>query len=107
MGRSRYKITNPQAPHFITLAVLHWIPVFTRPETVNILPESQKFLSAEGLKVYAYVIPENHAHFIVQSLALNRGLQAMVRQICAPTRCVGARVKRNCVIKYRIGLKAC
>ena len=74
MGRSRYKITNPQAPHFITLTVLHWIPVFTRPETVNILLESLKFLSAEGLKVYAYVILENHAHFIVQSPSLDRDI---------------------------------
>jgi len=34
MGRSRYKITDPEQPHFITLTVLHWISVFTRPETV-------------------------------------------------------------------------
>ncbi|OOE96759.1 hypothetical protein BZG77_11005 [Salinivibrio sp. IB643] len=37
MGRSRYKITEPHLPHFVTLTVLHWIPVFTRPVTVNIL----------------------------------------------------------------------
>jgi len=28
MGRSRYKITEPQQSHFVTLSVLHWIPVF-------------------------------------------------------------------------------
>lgn len=37
MGRSRYKITEPHLAHFVTLTVLHWIPVFTRPVTVNIL----------------------------------------------------------------------
>ncbi len=74
MGRSRYKITVPEAPHFITLTVLQWIPVFTRPETVNILLESLKFLSKDGLKVYAYVVLENHCHFIVQSSALNRDI---------------------------------
>ena len=74
MGRSRYKITNPELPHFITLTVLHWIPVFTRPETVNILLESLKFLAKDGLKVYAYVILENHCHFVVQSKQLDRDI---------------------------------
>ncbi len=55
MGRSRYKITNPELPHFIALTVLHWIPVFTRPETVKILLDALKFLSKDGLKAYAYV----------------------------------------------------
>ncbi len=74
MGRSRYKITNPKQPHFITLTVLHWIPVFTRPETVNILFESLKFLSKDGLKVYAYVILENHCHFVLQSNNLDHDI---------------------------------
>jgi len=37
MGRSRYKITDPYQTHYVTLTVLHWIPVFTRPEIGNIL----------------------------------------------------------------------
>jgi hypothetical protein len=51
MGRSRYKITQPQQVHFVTLTVLHWIPVFTRPDTVNILLDSLRFLSKKGLHV--------------------------------------------------------
>ncbi len=74
MGRSRYKITNPELPHFITLTVLHWIPVFTRPEAVNILFESLMFLSKDGLKVYAYVVLENHCHLVVQSKDLNHDI---------------------------------
>ncbi|SCN47404.1 Transposase and inactivated derivatives [methanotrophic endosymbiont of Bathymodiolus azoricus (Menez Gwen)] len=74
MGRSRYKITNPEMLHFITLTVLHWIPVFTRQETVNILLESIKFLAKDGLKVYAYVILENHCHFVIQSKQLDRDI---------------------------------
>lgn len=61
-------------PHFVTVTVLHWIPVFTRPATVEILFETLKFLSAEGLKVYAYVILENHLHMVVQSSQLDRDL---------------------------------
>jgi len=67
MGRSRYKIIDPQLPHFITITVLHWIPVFTRPQTVEIVLDSLRYLMKEGLQIYAYVILENHLHLIVQS----------------------------------------
>jgi REP element-mobilizing transposase RayT len=74
MGRSRYKITEPQQPHFVTLTVLHWIPVFTRPDTVNILLYSLRFLSKDGLKIYARVILENHCHFVLQSNQLDKDI---------------------------------
>ena len=74
MGRSRYKIIEPQQPHFVTLTVLHWIPIFTRPQTVQILLDSLRFLGRDGLKVYAWVILENHCHFVMQSAALDRDI---------------------------------
>lgn len=74
MGRSRYKIIDPKLPHFVTCTVLHWIPVFTRPATVEILLDSLRFLMKEGLTVHAYVILENHLHLIVQSDDLSRHL---------------------------------
>ncbi|OOE92450.1 MULTISPECIES: REP-associated tyrosine transposase [unclassified Salinivibrio] len=74
MGRSRYKITEPHLPHFVTLTVLHWIPVFTRPDTVNILLDSLRFLNKDGLKVYAWVVLENHCHLVLQSKALDHDI---------------------------------
>jgi REP element-mobilizing transposase RayT len=74
MGRSRYKITNPRLPHFITCTVLHWIPVFTRPATVDILLGSLDYLMTDGLRVYAFVILENHLHMAVQSNQLDRDI---------------------------------
>ncbi|MEA1935836.1 MAG: transposase [Thermodesulfobacteriota bacterium] len=74
MGRSRYKITSPDSPHFMTCTVLHWIPVFTHPETVTILLDSLKFLSQDGMKLYAYVILENHLHLIAQSRQLDKDI---------------------------------
>lgn len=68
MGRSRYKIYEATYPHFITCTILHWIPIFTRIETTNIIFDSLKFLQKEdNLKIYAYVILENHLHMIVSS----------------------------------------
>ena len=54
----------------MTCTVLHWVPVFTRTETVEILLDSLRHLSTEGLKIYAYVILENHMHIIAQSADL-------------------------------------
>ena len=74
MGRSRYKFVDVTLPHFMTCTVLHWIPVFTRRETVAILFDSLQFLMDEGLKIYAYVILENHLHLIAQSKQLDRDI---------------------------------
>jgi len=74
MGRSRYRFAAPNQPHFMTCTVLHWIPVFTRQETVAILLDSLRFLAEDGLQLYAYVILENHMHLIAQSEQLDRDI---------------------------------
>ena len=74
MGRSRYKIINNQAPHFVTFTVLHWIPIFTNPQTIEILFDIMRFLKKETLKINAFVILENHAHFILQSDNLSKDI---------------------------------
>lgn len=76
MGRSRYKIINPTKPHFITCTITHWIPIFTRKESVDIIHESLKYLqTSDGLKIHAYVILENHLHLIVSSDNLPKTIQ--------------------------------
>ena len=68
MGRSRYKIYEPTHPHFITLTVLHWIPLFTRIESVEILIDSFKHLQQiDNLQIYSFVILENHLHLVASS----------------------------------------
>lgn len=76
MGRSRYKITEPQQAHFLTMTINHWLPVFTRPDTVNIVLDCWKYLQENtNMKLYAYVILENHLHFIAESKDLNKQVQ--------------------------------
>jgi len=73
MGRSRYIITEPDKPHFLTCTVLDWLPVFTRPDTVQILLDCWSFQREHrGLKLYGYVILENHIHFIAQAENLDK-----------------------------------
>jgi putative transposase len=72
MGRSRYVITEPDQPHFLTCTVMEWLPVFTRPEAVGILLESWRFLREQhGVRLYGYVVLENHTHFMAQAERLD------------------------------------
>ena len=74
MGRSRYKFIYPDQPHFLTLTVLGWLPIFTRPESVDILLQSFRFLMNDGLRIHAWVILENHMHLVAQSQQLDKDI---------------------------------
>jgi len=75
MARSRYIITEPDQPHFLTCTVMEWLPVFSRPETVGILLDSWRFLrEQQGLRLYGYVVLENHTHFVAQAERLDKCL---------------------------------
>ena len=68
MGRSRYKFGESGFPHFLTCTVVGWLPVFTRPETVQILLDSWQFLHDQNRMVLlGYVVLENHVHFIASA----------------------------------------
>jgi hypothetical protein len=71
-----YRVQYDPCPHFLTATVNHWLPLFTRPETVNILLDSWRFLQREaGSRLYGYVILENHLHLIAASGDLSRDMQ--------------------------------
>jgi len=73
MGRSRYTITEPNKPHFMTCTVMEWLPIFTRPDTVQIILDCWQYQrEQQGLKLYGYVILENHLHFIAQAPQLDK-----------------------------------
>lgn len=73
MARSRYVILDPAQPHFLTCTVLEWLPVFTRPDAAQILLDSWAHQREhDGLRLYGYVILENHLHFVAQAPRLDR-----------------------------------
>jgi putative transposase len=68
MGRSRYRFGEAPFPHFLTCTVVGWLPVFTQPDTVQILLDSWQFLQDHNrLILFGYVILENHVHFIASA----------------------------------------
>lgn len=76
MGRSRYKIYETTHPHFFTCTILNWLPVFTRQESVDIILDSLRYLQTEeNLKLYAYVILENHIHLMASSDDIARSMK--------------------------------
>jgi putative transposase len=68
MSRSRYRIFETDFPYFLTCTIVGWLPVFTRPQAVDIILDSWRFLTESGrLTLYGYVILENHLHMIASS----------------------------------------
>lgn len=77
MTRTRYRIYETDYPHFMTCTIVGWLSVFTRPEMFQIIYDSWKwFHDQQRLKIFAYVILENHLHFIAsgQQLAKDVGM---------------------------------
>lgn len=73
MSRTRYKIYDNSYPHFVTCTVVDWLPVFTRPEAAQIILDSWSFLQQhQRMQLFAYVILENHIHFIASGSDLSQ-----------------------------------
>nr|VFK39372.1 MAG: hypothetical protein BECKTC1821D_GA0114238_10069 [Candidatus Kentron sp. TC] len=76
MPRSRYRILEVHHPHFMTATVNNWLPLFTRPQTVEIVLDSWRFLQREGnLTLFGYVIVENHLHLVAASPNLSAAMR--------------------------------
>ncbi len=57
----------------MTCTVVEWLPVFTRPEAVQILLDCWRYQREHaGLRLFGYVVLENHLHFIAQAQDLNK-----------------------------------
>ncbi len=70
--RSRYLIHEPDRAHFITSTLVAWLPVFTTPACCDILIRSLEYCRThKQLRLYAWVIMENHIHAIVAGPALS------------------------------------
>jgi REP-associated tyrosine transposase len=73
MSRSRYRIYDDRAPHFLTCTIVGWLPVFTRFETVEIVLDCWLHMQTrKRLAIFGYVILENHLHLIASSPRLAR-----------------------------------
>ena len=78
--RTRYKIFSDNEIYFITSSILEMIPIFTNEKYFNIIIDSLSYCRKEkGLKVYAYVIMDNHIHLIVSGKNLSKTIASFKR----------------------------
>jgi len=72
MSRSRYRIFETEYPYFMTCTIVGWLPVFTRPEAVQIIYDSWRYLQRERqFELFGYVILENHLHLAARAPELS------------------------------------
>jgi len=70
--RSKYKIYQNNQPYFITNTVVNWVSIFTTKTMFDIVINSLQFLiSTSDLKIFAFVILDNHIHLVASSLNLS------------------------------------
>lgn len=52
--------------YFITITVVDWVDIFTRPKYKHIILDSLTYCQQKkGLKIYAWVLMSNHLHMLV------------------------------------------
>ncbi len=68
MPTLRINQVNENLTHFLTLTIIEWIDIFTKPEYFNVIIDSLKFCREhKGLSLYEYVIMPNHIHLIASA----------------------------------------
>ncbi|MCK4553454.1 transposase, partial [Candidatus Parcubacteria bacterium] len=68
MPTKRINQENENEMHFLTLTIIEWIDIFTKPEYFKVIIDSLKYCRKnKGLKLYEYVIMTNHIHLIVKA----------------------------------------
>jgi REP element-mobilizing transposase RayT len=78
--RSRYKIVESEGIYFVTSTIVEWIPVFTSAPYFEIVTQSLAYCRQhKGLRLYAYVILDNHLHLVADVPDLSGVLQAFKR----------------------------
>ena len=78
--RSRYRITQEDGLYFVTSTIVEWIPIFTSKPYFDIVVDALRFCRAsKDLKLYAFVILENHFHLVVSGPELSKILQSLKR----------------------------
>lgn len=68
MPTARIKNENENQMHFLTITVIEWIDVFTKPIYFKVIIDSLKYCrNNKGLELFEYVIMTNHIHLIVRA----------------------------------------
>ena len=68
MPPKRINQENENITHFLTITIIEWIDIFTKPEYFQIIIDSLKYCQKnKGLLLYEFVIMTNHLHLIARA----------------------------------------
>ena len=68
MSGDRYIINDHNAAYFLTLTVVDWVDVFTRPQYKMQIVDALNYCAQnKGLKIYAWCLMSNHLHLIAEA----------------------------------------
>ncbi len=77
MTRTRYRIHETEYPYFMTCTIVGWLPIFTRPDSVEIVLDSWRYLQREReFKLFGFVVLENHLHLVASAPELSAAMQS-------------------------------
>ncbi|MEA2095660.1 MAG: transposase [Candidatus Cloacimonadota bacterium] len=76
--RSSYKVVEANGIYFVSSTIVEWIPIFTHEKYFQIIIDSLNFSRSEkDLKIYHYVIMDNHFHLIVKHPKLSDVMRSL------------------------------
>jgi len=62
----QYKFNNPAGLYFVTLTIVDWIDLFTRPDyKIELINDLQYCQKEKGLAIHAWVLMTSHLHMII------------------------------------------
>ncbi len=68
MAGDRYFINDPFGTHFLTLTIVDWVDLFSRPVYKSIITESLTYCTQhKGLVIYGWVLMSNHLHLLART----------------------------------------
>jgi putative transposase len=78
--RTRYRVTTEDGIYFITSTIVEWIPIFILHEYFEIMLDAFNYCRQnKDLKIYAYVIMDNHFHLVASGPDLALIIQSLKR----------------------------
>jgi REP element-mobilizing transposase RayT len=67
----KYKIHKKDGVYFVTLTIVSWIDVFTRPSHKRIIIDALEYCQEnKGLEIYAWCLMTNHLHMICRATGM-------------------------------------
>ena len=76
--KSSYKVVDLSGIYFVSSTIIEWIPIFTSEKYFRIIINSLNFCKTEkDLKLFYYVIMDNHFHLIVSHPKLSDVMRSL------------------------------